>query len=192
MLLLLRTTELPWRGQAAAGLGGAAQPAHTACQPGSVRPPNNGCANRGVQGVTEMPALLMRPGRPGAAPLSWPARISSCLSPSLIEFSPLQLILMDFLVPPRGPSCLTSLGLATPVRAWPAPGDGWESRLPWGVLVAGVGAPVLVPGGREHWAPTPCGGLFSAPHQEGAPNGHFGQIGTISLLSGWCYASGQS
>lgn len=57
-------------------------------------------AHRGVHGVTEMPAPLMRPG---AAPLSCPARISSCLSPALIEFSPLQLILMDFLVPPRGP-----------------------------------------------------------------------------------------
>lgn len=82
---------------------GAAQPAPAACQPGSSQPAKNVWANRGVQGVTETPAPLMRPGRPGAAPLSWPARISSCLSPSLIEFSPLQLILMDFLVPPQGP-----------------------------------------------------------------------------------------
>jgi len=74
----------------------------TACQPGSSQPASSVCANRGVQGVTGTPAPLMTPGRPGAAPLSWPAPISSCPSPSLIEFSPLQLILMDFLVPPQG------------------------------------------------------------------------------------------
>lgn len=57
----------------------------------------------GFKGLRRRLPPLMRPGRPGAAPLSWPAQISSCLSPSLIEFSPLQLILMDFLVPPQGP-----------------------------------------------------------------------------------------
>lgn len=102
-LFLLRITELPGRGRGLLGLLVAAQPACAACQPSSSQPANNVCAHRGVQGVTETPAPLMRPGRSGAAPLSWPARISSCPPPSLIEFSPLQLILMDFLVPPQGP-----------------------------------------------------------------------------------------
>lgn len=76
-------------------------------QPGSSLPAGTVCPNRGVfegvHRVTEPPAPLMRPSSPGAAPLSRPARISSCLSPALIEFSPLHLILMDFSAPPQGP-----------------------------------------------------------------------------------------
>lgn len=73
-------------------------------QPGSLPAPSAPTGGfGGVHGVTEPPAPLMRPGSLGAAPLSRPAGISSCLSPALIEFSPLHLILMDFSAPPQGP-----------------------------------------------------------------------------------------
>lgn len=91
----------------------------------------------------------MRPAEPGAAPLSWPARISSCLSPSLIEFSPLHLILMDFSGPPQRPVLPNKFraAYAGQSTAGSPPPSGWES--PPGML----GAVPPTRGGNRGWRP---------------------------------------